>query len=251
MSQVEDNYELLAALAGQAARGIGRSFPQVEVEDLVQEAWGWCAKHPGTLRKYLADEQREKMIVGAMRNVCKDYARKQRAAQNGGDISDDAWYQHEELKALLPAMFDREAWLNPPKPEAKVKGGDPSEGNNWVTKLSDVQRGFDSLPPAQQEVLSLRFERGLGMVELADHLGMSLGGAHKRVRSAVNNIQKFLGGFRPHEDPAEEHVKHENPHNYPDCDFCRDNLWEGGYVGTRAVRSNAHARAAAENAYDK
>lgn len=231
MSVIEDNYETLAALGRQAARAIRRQFPMVEYDDLAQVALMWCVQHPRKLAEYLADDDHERLIVSAMKNACKDYARRERADRLGNDLTDDVWYRFRQLRQdLLPAVFDYTAWTNPPKPLAKSRGGDPAEGGNWVTTLADVSRAVSTIDTTLRSVLHMRYRDKMKFREIAEALDVSVGTAHNRVNSAVTAVQEALGGFRPHDDPAEADWWHEGP-------------------GSRRAISNAHARAITNNQY--
>lgn len=235
MSLIDENYEYLAALVLQAARGIRRQYPIVALDDLIQVGWEWCLKHPERLGGYLEDEDEEKsarLIAGALRNVCKQYAREEKAALIGYAPADEAFYslgilagdQQQNTGGLLHFIYDDEAWLAPPQREVARNPGDPAEGMTWQAMLSDVSRAVAMLDDDARALIEARF-RDLRLLEdIGAEYGRSKATISGRLKSRIRRVQTHLGGFKPHDDPPEDG-------------------WENGYVGTRRVISNGVARA--------
>lgn len=230
----------IAQLALMVARKTRRQYPTAETDDLIQEAWVWVHTHPKKAREYLDDDDKNRgsrLFVAAVRNHMRDYARKERAQLYDYSLEDDVFYSLPMLKGagrgkgLLHYVYDREAWTNPPKlDDAPRAAGDPAEGNGWLATLVDVDRAVKSLPRADQGLLEAHFRNGYTYEQIGSSFPVPVAVATvaKRIDQACTKVQDALGGSRPKNDPPEPG-------------------WENGYVGTRRVISNAHARAITDN----
>lgn len=241
-------YAYLFGLAETTARAVQRKYPMVDVESLSQEALMWGVQHPRTLQGYLDDEDEKRctrQIVGAMKNVCRDYAIGVRAQQRGDEkLIDDHFYSLGSLKGagrsvskrgLLHHVFDDESWLSPEKstdngPRPKR---DPSEGNNWLATLADVSSALARLPKPDRDLIEAHFKNESTYEEIGRMLRptVSRETVSKRMDRAVRKLQEILGGGKPRKDPEEPG-------------------WENGLVGTRRAVTNAAARAMTDHAYD-
>jgi RNA polymerase sigma factor (sigma-70 family) len=244
----EEMYAYLWDLADKIATTVHRKFPMVDQEDLLQEGLMWAVAHPGRLEAYLENEDVKRgtaQIAGAMKNCCRDYARKQRADLRDGDLTDDIWYQLGVLKGtgrgskgrgLLHLVFDDQAWLNPEKPEGdqvRRSGADPAEGNNWLATLSDVKRAIELIPAGDRWYIECHYQFGQTYETIGGLCSppVSRETVSKRIDRAIKKVQDILGGPRPRKDPEEPG-------------------WDNEIVGTRHAISNAHARALTDNAYE-
>lgn len=59
-------------------------------------------------------------------------------------MSDARYWTHGDILALLPAIFDYDNWLEPPKSEGRSTRA-PSEGGNWIATLADLSRVYGRL----------------------------------------------------------------------------------------------------------
>lgn len=233
-------YHRAHPLALQVARKVRKQYPMCDEMDLLQEALMWAVTHPRKWHEYFTDEDERRgtrMIVAAMRNHVKDYARRERAERFGYELEDEMFYSLTMLKGagrgrgLLHYVYDRDSWLKPPpSDDAPRTPGDPAEGMGWQTTLIDVQRAVQSLPRADERLLAAHFEQGLTYEQIGSSfpVPVAVSTVAKRIDQAVVKVQEALGGTRPRQDPPEDG-------------------WENGYVGTRKAISNAHARAITDN----
>jgi RNA polymerase sigma factor (sigma-70 family) len=245
----QETYAYLYELAEKVAHTVRRSFPMVELEDLIQEGLMWAVAHPGRLENYITDEdvaRGTRLIMGAMKNSCRDYARKQRAHLRDGELTDDVWYQMAVLKGtgsrgrgLLHLIYDDESWLYPEnvKPEGErvptSTRPDPAEGNNWLATLSDVKRAVELVPPNDRWYIESHYRHGKTYEVIGRQCNppVSRETVSKRMDRAIKKVQDILGGPKPRKDPAEPG-------------------WSDQLVGTRRAISNAAARALTDNAYE-
>ena len=76
-----------------------------------------------------------------------------------------------------------------------------SEGNNWLTLRSDIEKAYKKLSEAKQNVLRLRFSvEQPDWTELSKDMDSTPDGARMKVQRAVNSIIKVLGGWKPYRD---------------------------------------------------
>lgn len=224
---------LVASVANEFARKFGRYG--VEREDLAQEMRVWIFRHPAKLAEWEESEEgAEKPLARTLRNEALDLCQRWKADYLGYSVNDLHYYSRKELqKVLLPALFDREAWTEPPVSEDSGRSGTaPGEGGNWVSLLADVSRAFDGLPKRDQDLLRMFHQDQMTNVLVADMLGISQQAASKKHHQALGRLVRQLGGERPR-----------NTHEEPTCE-CED------FVGTRQVMSNAAARAAQDSYYE-
>jgi RNA polymerase sigma factor (sigma-70 family) len=244
-------YAILYEMADRVAHGVHRSYPMVEVDDLVQEALMWAVAHPGQLDSHLSQPDTALgawRIQRSMKNAAREYAVRQRALARGDEsLIDDAWYPLDALKGtgrsagkrgLLHHVFDVNSWVNPEKPESEVRSRrDPAHGNDWLATLADVSSALDKLKvqnPAGFDLIEAHFHWGLTYEQIGAGLepAVSRETVSKRMDRAIKKVQEVLGGPRPKKDPEEDG-------------------WENGLVGTRRAISNAHARALTGSDYDE
>lgn len=174
-------------------------------EDFRQELLAWLLDNEAKIaRKYegLGDHEAfGRWLARCLRNEANDYA---------VDIRDQAgfqprqgahWYSTADLRTLLPSVFDRQAWTNPPKSDDEngrsraVKA--LSEGNNWVTTLADVSAAFERLEPKEQGLLRRFHQWDEKNIDLAEEFGLTqqqMSAKHTRI---LEKMVEFLGGPRP------------------------------------------------------
>jgi DNA-directed RNA polymerase specialized sigma24 family protein len=245
VSLIEDRYEQLCALASTAARSAKRRYPAIDYDDLQQVALMWCVEHPRKLNAYLTDDDSRRgirMLTASMRNAAKKYAREARAQHFGYFLEDEVWYSKRMLKGdgnkpgLLHYVFDQENWRKAPPSDGAGRGkGDPAEGGGWLTSMCDLSAAIDALGSDDKAVVQEHFRFGVTYDQLGQRMGCSKATVAKRIDRAVRRIQDYLGGQRPHDDPAEDGTDVSSA--------------EAHWVGTRRAISNAHARALTANAY--
>lgn len=218
------------------AAEFGRKFHQygADAEDFSQELYLWLFENGGKVAEWLDPEKfdpkdGERLLAKSLRNEALDYGVDIKAQCVGYERRDLHWYSKGEVKALLPAIFNPDAWENPPQSEGRSTKS-PSEGGNWVTTLADVAQAFEQLDASDRSILRGLHSEGwtnkmMAMAEQVSEQVMSY--RHDR---AVSRLVKLLGG--------------EAPRPMRDAAGARDH-WRG-----RKAVSSAAARAYQSATYD-
>lgn len=235
MTFLDENFAATAAISLQAARSVKKRYPMSDTDDLTQVGLVWCIEHPRKFREYVDGDDTGK-LYRTLWNFMSRYARSERA-NAGYELEDEVFYSKRMLKGdgrkagLLHYVFDRENWYKPPATDgAKVRGGDPAEGNGWLATMVDLDRAVCALDLTDYLILKNHYRFGVTYDDMASAEHISKTTIAKRIDRAVFKVQEYLGGPRPREDaPEPEWVE------------------EPVYVGTRRAISNAHARAITEN----
>lgn len=202
-------------------------------EDFKHEAVCWMLKRENALGHTLADigaDEFEKYLARCLSHELGEHAVRLRFQASGQDPRDAYFYSIAELKALLPSVFDRSKWLEPPQYEdsSSRSKGIPSHGNNWVTTLADVAQAFDKLSHADRSLLRSFHKDGRKNVDIARFYEITEAAMSSRHTSALRRLQELLGGPRP-----KEQAEYHSPWN-----------------GRRAI-SNSHAMAQTRNQYEE
>lgn len=235
MTFLDEHFEPTAAISLQAARSVRRRYSSVDIDDLTQMGLVWCIEHPKKFREYVDGDDTGK-LYRTLWNYMSNYARLERA-KSGYELEDEVFYSKRMLKGdgrkegLLHYVFDPENFHKPPAIDgAKVRGGDPAEGNGWLATMVDVGRALKVLDGNEYALLYRHYSLGETYEDIGTSMKVSKTTVAKYVDRAVFKVQEYLGGPRPREDAPE-----------PDW------VEEPVYVGTRRAISNAHARAITEN----
>lgn len=183
-----------------AAMGAKRRFSEyVTFEDVEQVLWEWVMKSPKKIMRWHQEKDSDGFlhILGAvLYDEANYFGRKAKADLLGYKLGDEFYYTKGMLQKLLPSVYNRSEWSDPPK-WAKTEGGGRSgkalnEGGGWMTTLADISRALSRLPKAEQRLL---FERFALRREYED-LGGAASTSHGRVDAAVSRLLDVLGGPR-------------------------------------------------------
>ena len=222
--------ETVPFIAG-VVNDVRRSYPTVPTDDLWSEGYLWVVANPGKVREYLTFDpprEGERMLYSALRNRLRHFARREKAAIAGYRPQDEFFYTPTQIREeLLPALFDREAWANPPTPPDGGGGGrtPAHERGGWMASLADVADAYRKLDRETRDMLRMRFADDLPQTRIAEILGLSDMDITRGIERAVNRIHAELGGDRP--------------------EYERDEI-----VGLRRSMSNASAQAITGSTYD-
>lgn len=177
----------------------------LECEDIRQTLWMWFITHPVKYTEWskLPNKDKEKLIAKSLRNAALKYCEKEKSNKSGYDITDLYYYDASVIEAFLPSIIAG-SYEMPNKIKDlnfKFGKGEVTDGNNWLVLRSDIEKAFNQIAEAKQNILRLRFTTdNYEWTELAKELNTSPDGARKRTERAINSITRILGGWRSYQD---------------------------------------------------
>ena len=177
----------------------------LECEDIRQTLWMWFITHPVKYTEWskLPTKDKEKLIAKSLRNAALKYCEKEKSNKSGYDITDLYYYDASVIEAFLPSIIAG-SYEMPNKIKDlnfKFGKGEVTDGNNWLVLRSDIEKAFNQIAEAKQNILRLRFTTdNYEWTELAKELNTSPDGARKRTERAINSITRILGGWRSYQD---------------------------------------------------
>jgi RNA polymerase sigma factor (sigma-70 family) len=208
-----DEYNLLVSTL---AMEYSRKYSIIETADIRQILWMWFVTHPNKYTEWskLPPKDKEKLIAKSLRNAALKYCEQEKARKFGYDMVDLYYYDSSVVEAFLPSIL-ADSYEIPTKIKDLNfqfgKSGEVTDGNNWLVLRSDIEKAFNQLTEAKQNILRLRFTTDNSeWSELAKELNTSADGARKRVERAVNSLIRNLGGWRTYNDTDNLDVKEED-----------------------------------------
>ena len=208
-----DEYNLLVSTL---AMEYSRKYSIIETADIRQILWMWFVTHPNKYTEWskLPSKDKEKLIAKSLRNAALKYCEQEKARKFGYDMVDLYYYDSSVVEAFLPSIL-ADSYEIPTKIKDLNfqfgKSGEVTDGNNWLVLRSDIEKAFNQLAEAKQNILRLRFTTDNSeWSELAKELNTSADGARKRVERAVNSLIRNLGGWRTYNDTDNLDVKEED-----------------------------------------
>jgi DNA-directed RNA polymerase specialized sigma24 family protein len=196
-------YDLLVSTLGME---YSKKYSIVEPSDIKQILWMWFVTHPKKYKEWseLPAKDKEKLIAKSLRNAALAYCEKEKARKFGYDMADLYYYDPSVIEAFLPSIL-ADSYEIPTKIKDLNfqfgKSGEVTDGNNWLVLRSDIEKAFNQLAEAKQNILRLRFTtENCEWSELGKELDTSADGARKRVERAINSLVRILGGWRTFND---------------------------------------------------
>jgi RNA polymerase sigma factor (sigma-70 family) len=196
-------YDLLVS---SLAQEYSRKYSIVETADIKQILWMWFVTHPNKYTEWskLPPKDKEKLIAKSLRNAALKYCEQEKARKFGYDMVDLYYYDPSVIEAFLPSIL-ADTYEIPSKIldlNFKFgKSGEVTDGNNWLVLRSDIEKAFNKLAEAKQNILRLRFTTdNYEWNELAKELNTSPDGARMRVTRAINSLIRILGGWHTFND---------------------------------------------------
>jgi hypothetical protein len=152
----------------------------------------------------LPPKDKEKLIAKSLRNAALKYCEQEKARKFGYDMVDLYYYDPSVIEAFLPSIL-ADSYEIPSKIQDLNfkfgKSGEVTDGNNWLVLRSDIEKAFNKLAEAKQNILRLRFTTDkYEWNDLAKELNTSADGARMRVTRAINSLIRVLGGWRTYND---------------------------------------------------
>ena len=199
-----DEYELLVSTL---ASEYYRKYPVTEAEDIRQVLWVWFLTHPVKYTEWskLPAKDKERLIARSLRNAALKYCEQEKARKVGYDISDLYYYDPSVIEAFLPSIIGNSYEIPSKIKDLNFKfgkSGEVTDGNNWLVLRSDIEKAFNRLAEAKQNILRIKFSvDNYEWNDLAKELDTSADGARMKVNRAIASLIKILGGWRTYSEP--------------------------------------------------
>jgi len=198
---VQEYQLLVSSLASEYSK----RYPMVESQDIKQILWLWFVTHPVKYKEWskLPAKDKEKLIAKSLRNAALKHCEKEKSQKSGYDLLDLYYYDSSVIEAFLPSIIAG-SYEIPSKIKDlnfKMGKGEITDGNNWLVLRSDIEKAYNQLAEAKQNILRLRFTvDNCEWNELGKELNTSADGARMRDTRAVNSLVRHLGGWRTYVD---------------------------------------------------
>jgi hypothetical protein len=183
-----------------------KKFRMVERLDIEQELWLWFATHPNKTNEWNnLDKQKEsdKLFAKSLRNAALDYCLKEKAHFNGGDVSDNFFYNKQFIKTMLPAVLSND-WtkLNNILTGFSRTTKALSESNDWIAYSADIMSAYGKLSERDQRLVYYVYGEQIPSSELKDIMKSDKTDKALMVEAnrAVGKMIKSLGGYPPFVD---------------------------------------------------
>jgi len=205
-------YDLLvSSLAAEYAK----KYPMVEPADIQQILWMWFITHPVKYTEWskLPAKDKEKLIAKSLRNAALKHCEKEKSVKFGYDLIDLYYYDPSVIEAFLPSIIGNTYEIPNKIKDLNFKfgRGEVTDGNNWLVLRSDIEKAFNQLAEAKQNILRLRFSTdNCEWNQLGKELNTSADGARMRVSRAINSLIRNLGGWRTYNDVDNPDIKEED-----------------------------------------
>ena len=183
----------------------------VEKDDLKQECLKWAITRSDYINEQLAEpdtkkrQHNEARVAYQMRRVAERYARLEKAARSGYNITDEAYYESATLAQLLPFVIasvldgtvleQAQEMIRDGQPKGSSS---PAEGGNLLAVLVDIKKCYMRLDANSQQLLTLRYHENFTLAQIANVLGCAVSTAERRCMGALRRLQDELGGISPY-----------------------------------------------------
>lgn len=180
----------------------------VEADDLRQECLAAAASKQSKIIGWLRQEgqgsikQGERSTLRFLHKRAERYAREQKALALGYEPEDEYFYQTGLIESLISVLSTGDyelagQILDPVDLGGKRKKSLPSEGNNIVAMIADVDAALKQLSERDREVLMLKHGNGLSSQEIADQMGVTRQRIDQLLHRGVRKVVEVLGGENP------------------------------------------------------
>jgi DNA-directed RNA polymerase specialized sigma24 family protein len=182
-----------------------KRYSMLDPDDIRQTLWMWFVTHPIKYKEWskLPAKDKEKLIAKSLRNAAITYCEKEKSQKSGYDLLDLYYYDSSVIEAFLPSIIAGSYEIPSKIKDLNFKfgKGEVTDGNNWLVLRSDIEKAYNQLAEAKQNILRLRFSmENCEWNELGKELNTSADGARMRVTRAVNSVIRNLGGWRTYVD---------------------------------------------------
>lgn len=204
-------------LAAIAARPVARNFREfVEFDDLRQAACEYAIRREDKVLEYLYEEdgdvlvrrpvetrrQGETAMITFLRRHCERAARREKAKRIGYKIGDEYFYRPVMVENLIKVWgtgdYDLSGQVLDPQEMGGKRSKKPSEGNDILAMISDIDAGMKRLDMRSREILVERFVYGRTLADIAEDYGVSAQRIDQLGEAGVRKMVNFLGGESPY-----------------------------------------------------
>ena len=201
-------YDIVPSVVKQVAR---RFKGYAEESDIRQECYAFAAvKH--SIHKELLDEPdaekrraNERRIGWQIKRVAERYARKEKAAKAGYQVTDEAYYETTTIAQLLPFVIASIVTGKPLEQGQQLvddgqpkKQSAPAESGNFFAILIDIKKAFVQLSKEDQKNLIMRYHENFTLTQIAQVLECSRSSADRRCMHSLRELTNLLGGASPY-----------------------------------------------------
>ena len=200
-------YDIVPSVVKQVSR---RFKGYAEESDIRQECYAFAAnKHH--IHKDLLDEPdtekrkaNERRIGWQIKRVAERYARKEKAAKAGYQVTDEAYYETTTIAQLLPFVIASIVTGKPLEQGQQLvddgqpkKQSAPAESGNFLAILIDIKKAYLALEVEDKEILSKRYYEDHTLEQMAQYLECAISTADRRIEKSLAKLQDNLGGDNP------------------------------------------------------
>ena len=202
------NQELIEQVTEIAATVAKQIHPRYKVyfepADIRQDLILWALKRPNKISEWLNPDQEPadlkagiKQLAKSMQREADKQCRKEKARACGYETQDEYFYNTGVIEELLANLDEVEHQSTGTQVRVSGGGGDPATGNNFIASVMDVRRALDQLSPTDQLIIEMRYQQAYTYDQIANALELSDTTVHRRVKSSLRKMLKFLGGDNP------------------------------------------------------
>jgi RNA polymerase sigma factor (sigma-70 family) len=193
----------LSKIISYVAAATARAYPQATREDVSQQLWAHAQANLPRLFDYMQRQDGERIIRSILNQEARTYAIKERAAVTGYAPDDQEWYTPNQIRAILPDVYEYENWQSFER-RGQERRATPiaNATGDRLAAILDVRKALDQILPDQRDILRQHYGEGWGLEDIGEAWSISEGAARQRLHRAVHAVRNALGGPRPG-DPYE------------------------------------------------
>lgn len=188
-----------------AVAHVARVYPEMDIEDLYQEASLWVAEHPEQVEYRMNMRHPATAAMFLQRDIARrlhNFSRRERAYMAGYEPADEYTYSAQgiQLRGLIAECL--RALVTGTREPAKVdsvgpSNTDPAEAsNNFLVSMLDIEKGWDQLGEEDRKLLASFFVYEVAAAQLAAEHGISDRQVYNMLKGALKRLVGPLNGAR-------------------------------------------------------
>lgn len=188
-------------IAKRVAKKMAARWERIDWEDLNSHLVLWLCENQRHLERWRNEEGGMGKLSVSLTREASDYVNKEQSELNGGKLYYDIKYKPEQIKAIIPFIWEYSTMsLQRGVPEHPQFGTpifdtSPINGNIFddaLAILADVSSAYYDLSVSDKKIISMRFKEDMSYKDIADFLQIKVDAARKRVDRAVEHISEKL-----------------------------------------------------------